>query len=58
MVPVDSDKISRVSPYSGYLKSLENFVYRTITYYGLGSHLVQLYYDFLTRYARSYNPNS
>ena len=50
MVPADSDKISRVPPYSGYLKSLENFVYRTITYYGLTFQIIQLFSKFVTPY--------
>ena len=50
MVPADSDKISRVPPYSGYLKSLENFVYRTITYYGLTFQIIQLSSKFVTPY--------
>ena len=56
MVPADSDKISRVSPYSGYLLSSLYFVYRTLTFYGLVSQLVQLYYEFLTRYVSPTTP--
>ena len=38
------------------LKSLQHFVYRTITFYSSPSQKIQLCYKFVTPYIRSYNP--
>ena len=34
MVPADSDRISRVPPYSGYCQNVVSYVYRTFTSFG------------------------
>ena len=40
------------------LQSSQHFVYRTITYYGLASHQVQLCYEFLTLYRKVLQPQN
>ena len=42
MVPPSSDQVSRVWPYSGYSQRSLVFVYRTLTFFGLLSHTIQL----------------
>ena len=42
MVPPYSHRVSRVRRYSGYSQPDQSFVYRTLTFFGLLSHTIQL----------------
>ena len=42
MVPPLSHGVSRVPRYFGYCSPTQPFVYRTLTFYGLLSHVIQL----------------
>ena len=42
MVPPYSHRVSRVRRYSGYSQRNQVFVYRTLTFFGLLSHTIQL----------------
>ena len=54
MVLADSDRISRVPPYSGYCWNNINYVYRTVTSFGWLSqnHSTSLYFFV----SQPYNP--
>ena len=54
MVLVDSDRISRVPPYSGYCQDYISYMYRTITLYGwlFQNHSISKYFSIL----QPYNP--
>ena len=45
MVPPHSHRVSRVRRYSGYCSLIRSFAYRTLTFFGLLSHTIQL--DFM-----------
>ena len=42
MVPLSSLRIPRVRRYSGYIKLLSSFTYKTFTFFGWLSHAIQL----------------
>ena len=56
MVPADSDKVSRASPYSGYSSSAPIFAYGACTSYGRPFNAVLLI--FVVSFSKSYNPSS
>ena len=55
MVLPDSDGISRVPPYSGYIQRERSFDYGVVTLYDL-SRSLRLPRSFVTPYRMSYNP--
>ena len=56
MVPADSDKVSRASPYSGYSSSAPICAYGACTSYGRPFNAVLLI--FVVSFSKSYNPSS
>ena len=54
MVPLDSDRITRVPPYLGNVLAYSTFMYWTITIYGQAFQLVPLAVQ--VRYEHSHNP--
>ena len=56
MVLPDSDGISRVPPYSGYIQEKRSFDYGVVTLYGGPFRSLRLPRSFVTPYRMSYNP--
>ncbi len=44
MVPPYSHRVSRVRRYSGYVRSAPYFAYKTVTFFGVPSHALRLYF--------------
>ena len=56
MVPANSDRISRVPPYSGYCLSISGYVYEAFTLFRLAFQANSTYYKY--QLWQSYNPNN